>query len=131
MAKEISNQQFEDKVLKAEKPVLVDFYAPWCGPCQMMSPIIDELAKEVKEKADVYKVNVDNESALANEYQVMSIPTIIIFKNGKPINQIIGGANKEKLKEALENAWKNWNGVNKTGSDNDPVFAIMTSWLIY
>lgn len=104
MAKEISNQQFEDKVLKAEKPVLVDFYAPWCGPCQMMSPIIDELAKEVKEKADVYKVNVDNESALANEYQVMSIPTIIIFKNGKPINQIIGGANKEKLKEALENA---------------------------
>lgn len=104
MANELSNQQFEEKVLKSKKPVLVDFYAPWCGPCQMMSPIIDELSKEMGDKADVYKVNVDNESALANEYQVMSIPTIIVFKNGKPVNQIIGGSSKEKLKEALENA---------------------------
>ena len=104
MANELSNQQFEEKVLKSKKPVLVDFYAPWCGPCQMMSPIIDELSKEMGDKADIYKVNVDNESALANEYQVMSIPTIIIFKKGKPVNQIIGGSSKEKLKEALENA---------------------------
>lgn len=104
MAKELSAQQFEGEVLKSDKPVLVDFYAPWCGPCQMMAPIIDELEEEMEGKAGVYKVNVDNESSLANQFQVMSIPTLIIFKDGKPVNQIIGGQSKDKLKEMLEKA---------------------------
>lgn len=101
MAKELKDSDFEEKVVKSSKPVLVDFYAPWCGPCQMLAPIIEELAKEVSDKADVYKVNVDEEGDLANQFQVMSIPTIIAFKDGKPVNQANGVQSKEALKKML------------------------------
>lgn len=101
MGKELKSSEFEEKVIKSDKPVLVDFYAPWCGPCKMMGPVIEEFAKEVSDKADVYKVNVDEEGDLANQFQVMSIPTLIAFKNGKPVNQAMGVQSKEALKKML------------------------------
>lgn len=102
MAEKISLAEFDEKVIKADKPVLVEFFAAWCGPCQMMSPIIEELEKEVKKTAHIYKVDVDSESELANKYSVMSIPTIFIFKKGKIANQFNGVQKKEDLKKALE-----------------------------
>jgi len=101
VGKSIGADEFEDKVLKASKPVLVDFFASWCGPCQIMSPVIEELAKEFKDKADIYKVDIDKEHELANQYQVMSIPTIFIFKDGKVTNQFSGIAKKEELARGL------------------------------
>ena len=79
----LSTENFEKEVLKSEKPVLVDFYADWCGPCNAMAPVIEELATELDGKAKVGKINVDENSDIAVEYNVMSIPTLIIFKNGK------------------------------------------------
>jgi thioredoxin 1 len=101
MGKELKSSEFEEKVVKSDKPVLVDFYAPWCGPCKMMGPVIEELAKEVGDKAHIFKVNVDEEGDLANQFQVMSIPTIIAFKDGKPVNQAMGVQSKEALKKML------------------------------
>jgi thioredoxin 1 len=101
MGKELKSSEFEAKVTKSDKPVLVDFYAPWCGPCKTMGPIIEELAKEVGDKAEIYKVNVDEEGDLANQFQVMSIPTLIAFKEGKPVNQANGVQSKEALKKML------------------------------
>lgn len=101
MAKELKSGDFEEKVVKSDKPVLVDFFAPWCGPCQMLGPIVEELAEEIGDKADVYKVNVDEEGDLANKFQVMSIPTIIVFKDGKPVNQAMGVQSKDALKKML------------------------------
>ena len=101
MGKELKGSDFEAKVIKSDKPVLVDFYAPWCGPCQILGPIVEELTKEVGDKAEIYKVNVDEEGDLANQFQVMSIPTIIIFKEGKPVNQAMGVQSKEALKKML------------------------------
>ena len=83
MELKLSSENFEKEVLNSEKPVLVDFYADWCGPCNAMAPIVEELATELNEKAKVGKINVDENSDIAVEYNVMSIPTFIIFKNGK------------------------------------------------
>lgn len=102
MAAVIDSSEFEKRVIKAEKPVLVDFFASWCGPCQMMSPIIDELSEEMGNKAGVYKVDVDSSSDLANQYQVMSIPTILVFKDGKVSKQFNGVTPKEDLENALK-----------------------------
>lgn len=101
MGKSIGADEFEDKVIKADKPVLVDFFAPWCGPCQAMAPIIDELAKEFKDRAYIYKVNIDKEHELANRYKVMSIPTIFIFKDGKVANQFNNVTDKGELAKGL------------------------------
>jgi len=101
MAKELKSSDFEKEVEKSDKPVLVDFYAPWCGPCQVMGPVIEEFAKEVGDKAKVFKVNVDEEGELANRFQVMSIPTLIAFKDGKPAGQAMGVQSKEALKKML------------------------------
>jgi len=101
MAKEIAKGDFEQKVLKADKPVLVDFYAPWCGPCQMMSPVIEELAKEFADKAYVYKVNIDEEHDLANEFQVMSIPTMFVFRDGKISKQFNAVTEKDDIAKEL------------------------------
>lgn len=100
MAVELSAGDFEKKIEKGV--ALVDFYAPWCGPCKMMSPVIDELSAEYKGKAGIYKVNVDNEPNLANKFQVMSIPTIVIFKDGEAIDQTTGAQNKEGLKKMID-----------------------------
>ena len=101
MAQTLSSADFDKKVIKSEKPVLVEFYAAWCGPCQMMLPIIEALEKEIEKTAHVYKVDVDGEPELANKYSVMSIPTIFIFKKGKIANQFNGVQKKEDLKKAL------------------------------
>ena len=93
----LSTENFEKEVLKSEKPVLVDFYADWCGPCNAMAPVIEELATELDGKAKVGKINVDENSDIAVEYNVMSIPTLIIFKNGKEEKRLVGLRDKEEL----------------------------------
>lgn len=93
---EITKQNFEREVLQAEKPVIIDFWASWCGPCRMMSPIIDEIAEE-NTQIVVGKVNVDEQSELAIQFDVMSIPTIIAFKDGKVMNSLIGVHQKEDV----------------------------------
>jgi thioredoxin 1 len=102
MSMQFTDQNFESEVLKSDKPVLVDFWAEWCGPCQMMGPILDELAEEFKEKYKIGKLNVDESRETAQKYGVMSIPTFIIFKDGKDVKQLVGAQSKEGLKEELE-----------------------------
>lgn len=92
----ITNKNFEEEVLNSDKPVIIDFYAEWCGPCKMMSPIIDSIAEENQE-LKIGKVNVDEAQELAVRYNIMSIPTIIIFKNGNEHKKIIGVTSKENI----------------------------------
>ena len=96
----ITLENFEAEVLQSTKPVLVDFWAPWCAPCRMLSPVIEELAEELT-SIKVGKVNVDEEGELAQRYNIYSIPTIIIFENGKPIKQISGFVPKQRLLDLL------------------------------
>lgn len=98
----ISNENYEEEVLKSDKPVIIDFYADWCGPCRMMSPIIDEIAEEKAESIKVGKVNVDENQELAMKYGVMSIPTIVIIKNGEVSKTFVGVRNKNEILEAIE-----------------------------
>ena len=93
----ITKENYETEVLKSDKLVLIDFYADWCGPCKMMSPIIDEIAEEVGDKIKVGKINVDENQELAMEYEVMSIPTIIILQNGEVKNSFVGVREKEEI----------------------------------
>ena len=97
----ITNDNFEQEVLKSDKKVLVDFWASWCGPCRMLSPIIDEVAKST-DKVKVGKVNVDEESDLATKFAVMSIPTLILFENGKPVKQMVGAQPKSAILSMIE-----------------------------
>lgn len=101
MAAVIGSSEFEKKVINSNQKVLVDFFAPWCGPCKMMGPVIDELAEEMGDQAGIYKVNVDDSSDLANKFQVMSVPTILVFDKGKVIKQFNSVNSKEDLKAAL------------------------------
>ena len=96
----ITKENFEDVVLKNEKPVLVDFYADWCGPCKLVGPIVEEIAAEHPEIA-VGKINVDNDPELAIQFQVMSIPTLIVFKNGKIAGKTLGFQPKESILKML------------------------------
>lgn len=102
MALHFKKEDFEEKVLKSKKPVMVDFGAPWCGPCRMAEPVFDELAKEYKGKAVIGKVNIDEEQDLAGKYGVMSIPTVIIFKEGKEVDRKVGFPGKEGYQKMLE-----------------------------
>lgn len=93
----ITNENFEDEVLKSELPVLLDFWADWCGPCKMMSPVVDALAEELDGKVKVGKVNVDEQSALALKYQIMSIPTLVVMKNGVFEGKAVGVQSREEV----------------------------------
>lgn len=93
---------FKKEVLESDLPVLVDFWAAWCGPCKVIAPLIDELAKEYAGKMKIGKVDVDATSKIATKYGVMSIPTIIFFKNGKVMNQLVGAVSKLDLKRKIE-----------------------------
>lgn len=93
---EINNSNFEEEVLKSEKAVLVDFYAEWCGPCKMLAPVIDQIAKE-NEDIKVAKINVDEAQELAEKYGVMSIPTLVVIKNGEEIKRQVGLASKTEI----------------------------------
>ncbi len=97
----ITTENFEEEVLKSDKKVLIDFYADWCGPCKMMSPVIDQIAEEKAEQIKVGKINVDENQDLAMEYDVMSIPTIIIMNNGEVEKTFIGVTDKNEIIEAL------------------------------
>ena len=101
MAEQINITNFDEKVLQASNPVLVDFFATWCGPCKMMSPVIDELADELAGQVDVYKVDVDENPEVAQRYGVMSIPTLVVFENGEVKNQTMGAQPKPALYELL------------------------------
>lgn len=95
------NQNFEEEVLKSEIPVLVDFFATWCGPCKMLAPVIAELAEKYEGKVKVGKVNVDEENELAMKYQISSIPTLVLFKEGKIINIKVGLSSKSEIENMI------------------------------
>ena len=102
--KNVGEMLFKKVVLDSQKPVLVDFWAVWCGPCRMVAPIIDELSEEYKDKVEFAKVNVDEASKIAANYNVMSIPTIIVFKGGKPFEQVVGYRPKKDIQKMLDKA---------------------------
>ena len=97
----VTNENFEAEVLKSDKPVLIDFWAEWCGPCRMLSPVVDQVAEEV-DTVKIGKVNVDNDPELAKKYGVMSIPTLILFKNGEVVATSVGVKPKAEIKKLIE-----------------------------
>ena len=98
----LTDRNFQQEVIESQKPVLVDFWAPWCGPCQAMGPVIKELAEEFQARAIVAKVDVDNNSEIAGRYGILSIPTLMIFQNGKVVDQMVGTMPKKALVQRLE-----------------------------
>ena len=101
MALEITDSSFQEVVLQSDKPVLVDFWAPWCGPCRMLSPVIEQLHNEFEGKAVIGKVNVDDNQQIAVEYGIRSIPTLLFFKNGELVDKLTGVSPKEVIAEKL------------------------------
>lgn len=102
MAMKFTSSNFETEVYQAEVPVLVDFYADWCGPCKAMAPVVDALAQEYEGKAKIGKINTDENQDIAAEYGVMSIPTFIVYKGGKAVKKMIGMQDKRNLIAAIE-----------------------------
>ena len=103
MALEITDSNFEETVLKSDKPVLVDFWAAWCGPCRMVGPIIDELSEEYEGKAIVGKVDIDSNQQYAAQFGVRNIPTVLVFKNGELVDRKVGVSSKNDYAQALDN----------------------------
>ena len=97
-----SANDFNDKILKSDKPVLVDFWAPWCGPCKMVAPELEAVASEYENKAIVAKINVDEQQQLASQYDVMSIPTLLILKDGQEIERLVGYRPRKDLMDAID-----------------------------
>lgn len=103
MEYQFTDENFEAEVLKSDLPVLVDFWAVWCGPCQMMGPLIEEIAKETEGKIKVGKLNVDEAPKTANEYNIMSVPTLILFKGGEAVKTLVGFRAKEDILTEISN----------------------------
>jgi len=93
----VTDEQWKQEVLEADKPVLVDFWAEWCGPCRMVSPIVDEIGNEQRDALKVLKLNVDENPLTARQYGIMSIPTLMVFKDGEPVKRIVGARGKAQL----------------------------------
>lgn len=104
MIKTVTNASFQDEVIKSDKPVLVDLWAEWCGPCRAMEPTIEAVAKEYEGKVVIAKLNVDENPELAQSLDVMSIPTMLLFKDGKPVSRLVGLATKDRLTGAVNAA---------------------------
>ncbi|MFA6940068.1 MAG: thioredoxin [Clostridiaceae bacterium] len=102
MAKVINNKEFESEVLKSTDVVLIDFFAEWCGPCKMLAPAVEDISNEMAGKAKVFKIDVDKEGSIAQKYGIMSVPTVLIFQNGKPVDKMVGFQPKDILKSKLE-----------------------------
>lgn len=102
----LTSQNFEAEVIKSTQPVLVDFWAEWCGPCKMLGPVLDELATEYEGKARIAKVNIDDHQDLAVQFGIQSIPTLLVFKGGQVVNQSVGAKPKGALKQVLDAAIK-------------------------
>ncbi len=100
--REVTDTTFNQEVLQASKPVLVDFWAPWCGPCRMVAPVVEELAEEYDGKVDFVKLNTDDNPNTAVKYGIRSIPTLLVFKEGEPVGQIVGFRPKSDLKQRLD-----------------------------
>ncbi len=98
----VSTSEFEEKVLKSDVPVLVDFWAEWCGPCKAIGPHIDAIAEEMSGSARVFKVNVDQEGELAQRYGIMSIPALLVFKGGQVVDQMVGSGPKDTIKALVQ-----------------------------
>jgi thioredoxin 1 len=101
-AKAIEDSNFEADVLSSDKPVLVDFWAEWCGPCRMIAPSVEAIAEEYKEKAGVYKMNVDENMSVPQRFGIRGIPTLILFKGGQEQERIVGAVSREKLAEVID-----------------------------
>lgn len=98
----LTKANFEQEVLMSNKPVLVDFWAQWCGPCRAVAPVMEELANQYENKAKICKVNVDEEGELAAKFRIMSIPTVMLFKDGQMVEKVIGARSKEEFSRAIE-----------------------------
>jgi len=99
---QVQSEDFQERVLKNEKPILVDFYANWCAPCRMLTPILEEVLKESNDEFDIVKMDIDECEDLAREFGIMSIPTLIVFKDGKPVKREIGLRNKSSILEMFK-----------------------------
>lgn len=102
MAKLINEDEFEALVLKNDKPVMLDLFATWCGPCKMISPFVEEVKEELEGKADVFKVDIDHNEELCEKFSVSAVPTLLFFKDGKLADRIVGAVNKETMSEKLK-----------------------------
>ncbi len=102
MAEAIAAETFDKVLADSAKPVLVDFWASWCGPCRALGPTVEAVGKELEDRMDVYKCNVDEEESLATRFHIVSIPTLILFKDGKPVHTLVGNMPKASLKSELE-----------------------------
>ena len=102
---QVTDDSFETEILKADKPSLVDFWATWCGPCRALGPIIEEIAEQFQDKVKVAKLNIDENPKITTQYGVMSIPTLILYKDGKPLERLVGLVPKERLEEFVKKAF--------------------------